>query len=119
MPHPDTAEVIRRFNAVFLEHEPAGLNDLIADDCVLESSRPAPDGVRYEGYRECLDFWRGLASDPTSSFDLEDVIVTGDRATIRWRFRPGGPDNEPIRGVNLIHVRDGKVVEALGYVKGA
>jgi len=40
----------------------------------------------------------------------------GDRAIIRWCFHFG--DGETLRGVNLMHVRDGKIVEGLGYVKG-
>lgn len=39
----------------------------------------------------------------------------GDRAIIRWRFNFG--DGGSVRGVNLMHVRDGRIVEALGYAK--
>jgi len=39
----------------------------------------------------------------------------GDRAVIRWRFNFGR--GESVRGVNLMHVRDGRIVEALGYAK--
>jgi hypothetical protein len=45
------------------------------------------------------------------------VVVSGDRATIRWRYRFGDGDENSVRGVNLMHVRDGKIMEALGYVK--
>ena len=43
--------------------------------------------------------------------------MSGDRATIRWRYRFGAGDENSVRGVNLMEVRDGKIVEALGYVK--
>jgi hypothetical protein len=56
---------------------------------------------------------------PGTRFDLEDVVVTGERATIRWRLRWGESESDSVRGVNLMHVRDGQIVEALGYVKGA
>ncbi len=46
-------------------------------------------------------------------FAVEHVDVDGDRAVIRWRLT--GP--ETYRGVNLMRVRDGKIVEALGYGK--
>jgi hypothetical protein len=45
--------------------------------------------------------------------------VSGDRATIRWRYRFGEEDENSVRGVTLMHVRDGRIVEALGYVKAA
>lgn len=41
----------------------------------------------------------------------------GDRAIIRWRFRFGRDAENSVRGVNLVHVREGQVVEALGYAK--
>lgn len=113
----ETAEVIRRFNQAFRDRDPAILSDLVAVDCVMESIQPAPDGTRYEGYDACLAFWEALATDPVAFFDVEDTITMGDRAVIRWRFNFGGGGS--VRGVNLMHVRDGRIVEALGYAKSA
>jgi ketosteroid isomerase-like protein len=117
MTRRDTAEVIKRFNDAFLERDAAKLVDLVAVDCVMESTQPAPNGTRYEGYDACLRFWQELIADPEGSFEPEDVIVVGDRATIRWRYRFGDGEENTVRGVTLMHVRDGKIVEALGYVK--
>ena len=111
----ETAEIMRRFNQAFLQHEPAALKDLIAPDCVMESIQPAPNGTRYEGYDACLAFWQGLAADQVAYFDVEDTIAMGDHAVIRWRFNFG--DGGSVRGVNLMRVRDGRIVEALGYAK--
>jgi ketosteroid isomerase-like protein len=109
----DTAAVIDQYNAAFLERAPEKLVDLIADDCVMEGTGPAPDGNRWTGYDECLAGWQGLATDPSIRFEVEHVDVDGDRAVIRWRVT--GAQN--YRGVNLMRVRDGKIVEALGYGK--
>jgi hypothetical protein len=79
----DTAAVIKRFNNAFLQHDPDKLVDLIGDDCVMESAQPAPNGTRYEGYDACLGFWREQIADPNGSFGPEEVVVSGDRATIR------------------------------------
>lgn len=111
----ETAEIIHRFNQAFRDHAPGILDQLIAQDCVMESIQPAPDGTRYEGYEACLAFWTALAADPVAYFDVEDTIVMGDRAVIRWRFNFG--DGESIRGVNIMHVREGRITEALGYSK--
>ncbi len=111
----ETAEIIRRFNQAFRDHTPGILDQLIAQDCVMESIQPAPDGTRYEGYEACLAFWTALATDPVAYFGVEDTIVMGDRAVIRWRFNFG--DGESIRGVNIMHVREGRITEALGYSK--
>ena len=109
----DTATVIDQFNAAFRERAPEKLVDLIADDCVMEGTGPAPDGNVWTGYDECLAGWQGLATDDTIRFEVEHVDVHGDRAVIRWRVT--GAQN--YRGVNLMRVRDGKIVEALGYGK--
>jgi hypothetical protein len=117
MSHRTTAEVIDQFNHAFVAHDPAALTDLIGADCVMEAIQPAPDGARYEGAATCLTFWQALAGDRTTQFEPEDVAVAGERATIRWRYRFGDGPADSVRGVNLMRVRDGLIVEALGYSK--
>ena len=113
-----TADIMRCFNDAFLRHDPAALSPLIAEDCVVENTTPAPNGARQVGRDACLALWQGLASETGSRFDLEEVVVAGDRATIRWRYRWGEAEGDSVRGVNLMRVRDGLIVEAMGYVKG-
>lgn len=110
----DTTEtVIDRFNAAFRERRPDLLVGIIAEDCVMEGTGPEPDGETWRGHDECLTGWRGLATDDAIRFHVEHVDIDGERAVIRWRVT-GAQD---YRGVNLMRVRDGKVVEALGYGK--
>lgn len=109
----DTRAVIDRFNTAFRERAPEELVGIIAEDCVMEGTGPAPDGNVWTGYDECLAGWQGLATDPSIRFEVEHVDVDGDRAVIRWRILGA----EDYRGVNLMRVRDGKIVEALGYGK--
>jgi ketosteroid isomerase-like protein len=111
----ETAEIIRRFNQAFQEHNPALLADLVASDCVMESIQPAPNGTRYEGRDVNLAFWQAMAADRANHFEVEDTVVMGDRANIRWRFHFG--DGGSVRGVTLMHVRNGRIVEALAYAK--
>jgi ketosteroid isomerase-like protein len=114
-----TSEVIRRFNEVFQQHDVSALPDLVAADCVIENSNPAPSGSRHVGREACVALWRRIATNPGNQFDVEEVMVTGERATIRWRLRWGEDESSSVRGVNLMCVRGGQIVEALGYVKGA
>ncbi|MCG7506760.1 nuclear transport factor 2 family protein [Mesorhizobium retamae] len=111
----NTLEIMQRFNRAFQDHDPTLLDELIAEDCVMESIQPAPNGTRYEGREACLAFWQALAAERVSHFDLEDITAMGDSAVIRWRFNFG--DGGSVRGVNLMRVRDGLIVEALGYAK--
>jgi quercetin dioxygenase-like cupin family protein len=111
---PSTAAVIDQFNRAFVEHRPELLDGIIDVACVMESVDPAPDGQRYEGAASCTAFWKALAEDTASSFAPEAIDILGDRAIIRWRYR--FPDGS-VRGVNLMRVTDGRIVEALGYTK--
>jgi hypothetical protein len=58
--HRVTAEVIKRFDDVFLERDAAKIVDLVADCCVLESTQPAPNGTRHKGYdgASVANVWR-------------------------------------------------------------
>jgi ketosteroid isomerase-like protein len=116
--HTDTADVIRRFNDVFQRHDPSALRALVAHDCVIENTQPAPDGSRHVGRDACVELWTGIATAAGTRFDLEDVVVAEDRAIIRWRYHWGEGADESTRGVNLMRVRDGLIIEAMGYVKG-
>jgi SnoaL-like protein len=112
-----TDRLMDRFNAVFLRHDPSALPGMIAEDCVIEKINPAPSGDRCVGRDACVALWTEIATAPGTRFDLEETFAMGDRAIIRWRFWSN--DTTSIRGVNLMRVRDGLIVEAMGYVKGA
>jgi hypothetical protein len=113
-----TSAVIRRFNDVFQKHDPSALPELVAPDCVVENTTPAPNGERFVGRDACVNLWTGIATTPGTHFDLEDVVVAGDRATILWRFCWGEGEVNSVRGVNLMQVREGLIIHAMGYVKG-
>lgn len=82
----ETAEIMRRYNDVFQRHDPSALAELVAQDCVIENTTPAPDGARRVGKAACVELWSAIATAPGMRFDLEETFVAGDRATIRWRF---------------------------------
>src|SRR6266487_1217404 len=120
-----TNDVIRRSNESFVQHDPETLSGRVTQDCVMESVKPAPDKTRYERRDACLRFWQELANDPNTSFEPKEIVVAANQATIRWRVRFDGAAHpvfgdtqaNSVRGVNLMRVRDGQIVEALGYTK--
>jgi ketosteroid isomerase-like protein len=91
---------------------------LIGEDCVLENTTPAPTGALYEGREACLAFWKEIASSPNLVFEDEEIWVSGDRGIIRWQLRWSERETDWVRGVNIMRVQDGKIVEGLGYMKG-
>ena len=115
-----TRTTIDRFNEAFNRHDADGLAALLTDDTVFEDTSPAPDGRRIEGKAAVVEFWRGwFVRNPDARFEAEEVIVSGNRATVLWvyrKMRNGQPWH--LRGVDVFTVRDGKVAAKLAYVKG-
>jgi len=114
-----TEAVLKRFNDVFLTRKPDALSELVADDCVIENTQPAPDGSRHEGKDACVALWTQIATARGINFEPESIIARGDRGEIRWRLVWGPEPGDSVRGVNLMRIRDGRIVEAQGYVKGS
>ena len=112
-----TLQIIRRFNQAFVQHDGSLLDGLIAEDCVMESVEPAPDGTRYVGRTACLAFWKKLASNRDGEFADEDIAAGGEHGIIRWRYRFGPGLSQSVRGVTVMRVHDGVIMEAHGYVK--
>ena len=114
-----TRTVIDRFNDAFNRHDADALAALLTDDTVFEDTSPPPDGRRIEGKAAVVAFWRDWFTRNTDAvFEAEDVIVSGDRAVVRWvyrKMRNGQPWH--LRGVDIFTVRDGKVAAKLAYVK--
>jgi ketosteroid isomerase-like protein len=114
---PKTLALMHRFNDAFSQNDPEALIDLIAPDCVMDHPSPPPNGTRYVGGAACLAFWQDLARDRSGHFEIEDTVAMGERGFILWRYRWGSSEAESVRGVNIVRVRDGQIVEALGYLK--
>jgi ketosteroid isomerase-like protein len=111
-----TAATINAFNEAFGRHDVDAVMALMTDDCIFENTLPTPDGERHVGKEAVREFWNQFFRDsPRAAFDTEEMVVAGDRATVRWRFDWG---DGHIRGIDLFKVRDGKVAEKLSYVKG-
>jgi len=75
-----TDEVMRRFNDVFQLHDPSALNELVAENCVVEKRSQRRMALGMWGATHASRLWTGIATAPGTHFDLENVIVTGDSA---------------------------------------
>ena len=119
-PARSTRMVIDRFNEAFNRHDADALAPLLTDDTVFEDTSPPPDGRRIEGKAAVVEFWRGWFTRNTDAvFEVEDVIVSGDRAVVLWvyrKLRNGQPWH--LRGIDVFTVRGERVAAKLAYVKG-
>ena len=113
--------VVAKFGAAWEAWDMAAAVALLAPDAVFESTGPAPDGRRLEGVDAIRAEWEAMdAATKDPSFTFEEVVVSGDRATARWRFGWTNEDGSPghVRGVDVMRVADGLIAEKLSYVKG-
>ncbi len=116
-----THAALARFTAAFDSGDVDAIMAQMTDDCVFESTGPAPDGQRHEGRDAVRAVWEELFRDTADPrFTDEETSVCGDRACVRWRFSWTTDDRSQghVRGVDLIRFRDGLVSEKLSYVKG-
>jgi len=124
--HPDlesaaTLVAARRFLDAFGRHDVDGIMAAMTDDCVFENTFPPPDGERHVGQAAVRRFWDTFfGENPSAAFETEEIFAAGSRCVARWLYRWRRADGSAghVRGVDVLRVRDGKVVEKLSYVKG-
>lgn len=112
---------LARFSAAFGRGDVDSIMALMTQDCVFESTGPAPDGEKHEGAAEVRVTWEQLFGETHQpSFIEEESFVSGDRAVLRWRFEWVDDEGAPghVRGADVIRLRDGQICEKLSYVKG-
>jgi uncharacterized protein (TIGR02246 family) len=109
------ADVVDRFNAAWNDHDLTAALALTSEDCVFESTSPAPDGERSVGHEAIRAAWKPIFDDTGSHFTVEESFTAGDHLVQHWRY---DWDGGHVRGVDVIKVRDGLVTEKLAYVKG-
>ncbi len=116
----DTLNAVRKFNEAFNNHDVDGIMEAMTDDCVFESTAPAPDGVRYAGQKAVREYWENFfRSSPGAYFETEEIFADESRCVVRWIYRKT-KEGKPwhLRGIDLFRIRDGKIAEKFSYVKG-
>jgi ketosteroid isomerase-like protein len=111
----DALAVVESFGAAWAKHDLEATLALVTDDCVFDSTGPAPDGVRHVGREAIRRAWRPIFDDSNARFEEEETFCAGDRVVQLWRYT--WADGQ-VRGIDVLRVRDGKVAEKLSYVKG-
>jgi ketosteroid isomerase-like protein len=112
---------VDRFNDAFSEQDLDALSELITDDCVIDTTDPAPDGTRFTGRDAVLAAWQAFfQSSPEAMFETEEIFACGDRCVVRWRYTwdPGDVQRGHVRGVDVFRVRGDRIAEKLSYVNG-
>lgn len=111
----DALAVVEAFGAAWGDHDLDAALALVTDDCVFDSTGPAPDGSRHVGREAIRSAWQAIFDDAGSRFEAEETFVAGDRVVQRWRYTWA---DGHVRGVDVFRIRDSRVAEKLSYVKG-
>ena len=111
----DALAVVESFGAAWAEHDLEATLALVTDDCVFDSTGPAPDGIRHVGRDAVRRAWQPIFDDSNARFEAEETFCANDRVVQLWRYTWA---DGHVRGIDVFRVRDGKVAEKLSYVKG-
>jgi ketosteroid isomerase-like protein len=111
----DATAAVERFGAAWAAHDLHACLAMVTDDCVFESTGPAPDGTQHRGHDAILAAWRPIFDDVSTRFTVEQSITAGDRVVQLWRY--DWADGH-VRGVDVFRVRGDLIAEKLSYVKG-
>jgi len=91
---------------------------LLTEDCVLEDHAPPPEGSIFRGRKDISSHWADMFTrHPGLTIDIEDLSGFGDRCILRWK-RVTSEGSPPLRGIDIVQVRDGRIYSILSYVKG-
>jgi predicted SnoaL-like aldol condensation-catalyzing enzyme len=112
---------ILTFNKAFNRHDVAGMMQFVSEDCVFESSTPAPDGVVYTGKEAITQYWQTFfRQSPQAHSQIEDIFGLGLRCVTRWYYEWVDESGEKshIRGIDVFKLKDNVIIEQLSYIKG-
>ena len=111
----DSVTTVAAFGVAWRAHDLDGALSMLTDDCLFDSTGPAPDGTQHKGRDEIRAAWQPIFDDTDSRFESEESFAVGDRVVERWVYSWNGGH---IRGVDVFRVRDGRISEKRSYVKG-
>jgi ketosteroid isomerase-like protein len=109
-----------QFYEAFNRHDVAGMVQWLNDDCLLETSGPAPGGVVYTGKEALARYWEEFFREsPGAQMEIEDIFGLGMRVVARWRYTwvDAHEQEGSVRGVDILRIKDGLISEIVAYQK--
>lgn len=108
--------VVLEFNKAFNQHDVSRIAPLLSEDCVLESTNPAPNGTSYKGKNAITQYLQEFfQKTPQAHIEIEEVFGMGIHCIMRWKYTWG---EGHVRGVDIFKIEEGLILEKLSYVKG-
>jgi ketosteroid isomerase-like protein len=110
-----------QFYEAFNRHDVSAMMQLMSEDCVLETSGPAPGGDVYTGQEAVMRYWQDFFREsPGVQLDIEEIFGLGLRCVARWRYTWLDEQGEmsTVRGVDILRIKNSLISERLSYIKG-
>ena len=113
--------VVKLYNGIN-DHKVEDIIKLLSDDCILESTSPAPRGIIYIGKEKTRRYYENLFKERKEvRFKTEELLGFGHRCIIRWEciwVNENGSE-ETIRGIDIIKEKNDLISEILSYSKSS
>ena len=75
--------VVVAFNEAVNRHDVAGMVKLLSDDCIFDTSAPAPDGAVYTGKEAITQYLHDFFQKfPQAHIQIEDIYGFGHRCNM-------------------------------------
>ncbi|MBE2222632.1 MAG: nuclear transport factor 2 family protein [Anaerolineae bacterium] len=110
------------FNEAFNRQDVAGMVKLLSNDCVFETSTPAPDGETYTGTEALEQYLHNFfRQSPQAHIQIEDIYGFGHRCNMHWRYTwvDEAGNQQQVRGIDIFQEKDGLICKKLAYVKSS
>ena len=108
--------IVLDFNEAFNRHDVSKIAELLRDDCIFETTYPAPDGSSYKGKGAITEYLqRFFQRSPQAQMEIEEIFGMGLHCVLRWKYTWG---DGHVRGVDIFKIEEGLISEKLSYVKG-
>jgi len=108
--------IVLDFNEAFNRHDVSKIAELLRDDCIFETTNPAPDGSSYKGKGAITEYLQGFFHrSPQAHMEIEEIFGMGLHCILRWKYTWG---DGHVRGVDIFKIEEGLISEKLSYVKG-
>jgi ketosteroid isomerase-like protein len=108
------------FSEAFNRHDLAAMLNLVCEDCVLETSSPAPDGGVYKGKASITQYWQDFfAQKADAHLKIEETNGLGFRCVALWRLDWIDASGQPLhlRGIDIFIVQNNQISQHLSYSK--
>jgi ketosteroid isomerase-like protein len=113
--------VVLAFHEAFNRQDIPGMLQCISEDCVFESTGPAPDGGVYAGREAITRYWQEFFREsPHAHIEIEEIFGFGFRCIVRWKYTwiNAAGNQEHVRGADIFQVQEGSICGKMSYVKG-